>query len=54
MDIYFVMVWVVVSFMFFEILVNLVGINLSVWFYDYVYLVLLVVVVIGLLFGCGL
>ena len=53
MDTHFVTAWVVASFMLFEILVNLAGINLSAWFSDYAYLAPLVAVAIGLLPGCG-
>ncbi|MDC3191230.1 putative manganese transporter [Pseudoalteromonas elyakovii] len=53
MDTHFVTAWVVASFMLFEILVNLVGVNLTAWFSEYAYLAPLVAVAIGLLPGCG-
>ena len=53
MDTHFVTAWVVASFMLFEILVNLVGVDLTAWFSEYAYLAPLVAVAIGLLPGCG-
>ncbi|MDI4650676.1 MULTISPECIES: putative manganese transporter [Pseudoalteromonas] len=53
MDTHFVTAWVVASFMLFEILVNLVGVDLTAWFSEYAYLAPLVTVAIGLLPGCG-
>ncbi len=53
MDTHFVTAWVVASFMLFEILVNVVGIDLTAWFSEYAYLAPLVAVAIGLLPGCG-
>eukprot|EP00764_Aduncisulcus_paluster_P011649 gnl/Carplike_NY0171/4580_a6226_281.p1 GENE.gnl/Carplike_NY0171/4580_a6226_281~~gnl/Carplike_NY0171/4580_a6226_281.p1 ORF type:complete len:391 (+),score=-0.75 gnl/Carplike_NY0171/4580_a6226_281:293-1465(+) len=53
MDTHFVTAWVVASFMLFEILVNLLGVDLKAWFSEYAYLAPLVAVAIGLLPGCG-
>ena len=47
MDTHFVTAWVVASFMLFEILVNLVGVDLTAWFSEYAYLAPLVAVAIG-------
>ena len=53
MDTHFVTAWVVASFMVFEILVNVAGVDLAAWFSEYAYLAPLVAVAIGLLPGCG-
>ncbi|QLE09319.1 putative manganese transporter [uncultured Pseudoalteromonas sp.] len=53
MDTHFVTAWVVASFMLFEVLVNLLGVDLKAWFSEYAYLAPLVAVAIGLLPGCG-
>ncbi|NMM39326.1 putative manganese transporter [Pseudoalteromonas arctica] len=52
-DTHFVTAWVVASFMLFEILVNIVGIDLKTWFVHYAYLAPLIAVLIGFLPGCG-
>ncbi|TMP15353.1 putative manganese transporter [Pseudoalteromonas sp. S2893] len=52
-DTHFVTAWVVASFMLFEILVSLVGLDLKTWFMHYAYLAPLIAVVIGFLPGCG-
>lgn len=52
-DTHFVTAWVVASFMLFEILVNIAGLDLKTWFVHYAYLAPLVAVVIGFLPGCG-
>lgn len=52
-DTHFVTAWVVASFMLFEILVNIAGLNLKMWFVHYAYLAPLIAVVIGFLPGCG-
>lgn len=52
-DTHFVTAWVVASFMLFEILVSVVGLDLKTWFMHYAYLAPLIAVVIGFLPGCG-
>ncbi|MCQ8884180.1 putative manganese transporter [Pseudoalteromonas agarivorans] len=52
-DTHFVTAWVVASFMLFEILVSVVGLDLKTWFMHYAYLAPLVAVIIGFLPGCG-
>jgi hypothetical protein len=52
-DTHFVTAWVVVSFMLFEILVNIAGLDLKSWFVHYAYLAPLIAVFIGFLPGCG-
>ena len=52
-DTHFVTAWVVASFMLFEILVNIVGLDLKTWFVHYAYLAPLIAVLIGFLPGCG-
>ena len=52
-DTHFVTVWVVASFMLFEILVNVAGLDLKTWFAHYAYLAPLIAVIIGFLPGCG-
>ena len=52
-DTHFVTAWVVASFMLFEILVNIAGLDLKNWFAHYAYLAPLIAVVIGFLPGCG-
>jgi len=52
-DTHFVTAWVVASFMLFEILVNIAGLDLKTWFVHYAYLAPLIAVLIGFLPGCG-
>jgi hypothetical protein len=52
-DTHFVTAWVVASFMLFEILVNVAGLDLKTWFAHYAYLAPLIAVIIGFLPGCG-
>ncbi|WP_338362777.1 putative manganese transporter [uncultured Pseudoalteromonas sp.] len=52
-DTHFVTAWVVASFMLFEILVSVMGLDLKTWFMHYAYLAPLIAVVIGFLPGCG-
>ncbi|MDC9502374.1 MULTISPECIES: putative manganese transporter [unclassified Pseudoalteromonas] len=52
-DTHFVTAWVVASFMLFEILVSVVGLDLKTWFMHYAYLAPLIAVAIGFLPGCG-
>ncbi|MEG3760067.1 putative manganese transporter [Pseudoalteromonas carrageenovora] len=52
-DTHFVTAWVVTSFMLFEILINIAGLDLKTWFAHYAYLAPLIAVVIGFLPGCG-
>ncbi|MEM5513953.1 putative manganese transporter [Pseudoalteromonas sp. AS84] len=52
-DTHFVTAWVVASFMLFEILVNIAGLDLQTWFVHYAYLAPLIAVLIGFLPGCG-
>ncbi|KPZ56304.1 MULTISPECIES: putative manganese transporter [unclassified Pseudoalteromonas] len=52
-DTHFVTAWVVASFMLFEILVSVVGLDLKTWFMHYAYLAPLIAVIIGFLPGCG-
>ncbi len=52
-DTHFVTAWVVASFMLFEILVNIAGLDLKTWFIHYAYLAPLIAVLIGFLPGCG-
>ncbi|WP_024612493.1 putative manganese transporter [Pseudoalteromonas sp. TB64] len=52
-DTHFVTAWVVASFMLFEILVNIIGLDLKTWFVHYAYLAPLIAVLIGFLPGCG-
>ncbi|GAA61289.1 hypothetical protein P20652_3166 [Pseudoalteromonas sp. BSi20652] len=52
-DTHFVMAWVVASFMLFEILVNIAGLDLKTWLVHYAYLAPLIAVLIGFLPGCG-
>ncbi|WP_348689149.1 putative manganese transporter [uncultured Pseudoalteromonas sp.] len=52
-DTHFVTAWVVASFMLFEILVSVVGLDLKTWFMHYAYLAPIIAVVIGFLPGCG-
>ncbi len=52
-DTHFVTAWVVASFMLFEILVSVVGLDLKTWFMHYAHLAPLIAVVIGFLPGCG-
>jgi len=52
-DTHFVTAWVVASFMLFEILVNVAGLDLKAWFLHYAYLAPLIAVLIGFLPGCG-
>lgn len=52
-DTHFVTAWVVASFMLFEILVNIAGLDLKNWFAHYAYLAPLIAAVIGFLPGCG-
>ncbi|AQQ01377.1 hypothetical protein B0W48_17340 [Pseudoalteromonas aliena] len=52
-DTHFVTAWVVASFMLFEILINIAGLDLKTWFVHYAYLAPLIAVLIGFLPGCG-
>ncbi|MBQ4832451.1 arsenic efflux protein [Pseudoalteromonas sp. MMG010] len=52
-DTHFVSAWVVASFMLFEILINVVGLDLHHWFLENVYWAPLIALCIGLLPGCG-
>jgi hypothetical protein len=52
-DTHFVTAWVVTSFMIFEIVVNVFGLDLKSWFISYAYLSPLIAVLIGFLPGCG-
>lgn len=52
-DTHFVTAWVVASFILFEILVNIAGLDLKTWFVHYAYLAPLIAVLIGFLPGCG-
>ncbi|WP_024607763.1 putative manganese transporter [Pseudoalteromonas sp. TAB23] len=52
-DTHFVTAWVVASFMLFEILVNITGLDLKTWFVHYAYLAPLIAVLIGFSPGCG-
>ena len=52
-DTHFVTAWVVASFMLFEILVNIAGLDLKTWFVHYAYLAPFIAVLIGFLPGCG-
>lgn len=51
-DTHFVTAWVVASFILFELLVSVFGLDLKTWFLNYAYLAPLIAVLIGLP-GCG-
>ncbi|MDP2561801.1 putative manganese transporter [Psychrobium sp. 1_MG-2023] len=52
-DTHFVTTWVVVAFIFYELCVNLLGLDLRQWFTNYAILAPLIGMAIGLLPGCG-
>ncbi len=52
-DTHFVTAWVVASFILFELLVTVFGLDLKTWFVNYAYLAPLIAVLIGFLPGCG-
>ncbi|MFP3350353.1 putative manganese transporter [Pseudoalteromonas sp. SIMBA_153] len=52
-DTHFVTAWVVASFILFELLVSVFGLDLKTWFLNYAYLAPLIAVLIGFLPGCG-
>lgn len=52
-DTHFVTAWVVASFMLFELLVTVFGLDLKAWFLNYAYMAPLIAVLIGFLPGCG-
>ncbi|MBL0688242.1 MAG: arsenic efflux protein, partial [Pseudoalteromonas sp.] len=52
-DTHFVTAWVVASFVLFELLVTVFGLDLKTWFVNYAYLAPLIAVLIGFLPGCG-
>jgi len=52
-DTHFVTAWVVASFILFELLVTVFGLDLKTWFLNYAYMAPLIAVLIGFLPGCG-
>ena len=52
-DTHFVTAWVIASFMLYELLVSLMGLDLKLWFSEYAIYAPLIAVLIGLLPGCG-
>ena len=52
-DTHFVTAWVVASFVLFELLVSVFGLDLRTWFLNFAYLAPLIAVLIGFLPGCG-
>ena len=52
-DTHFVTAWVVASFVLFELLVTVFGLDLKTWFLNFAYLAPFIAVLIGFLPGCG-
>lgn len=52
-DTHFVTAWVVASFILFELMVTVFGLDLKTWFLNYAYIAPLIAVLIGFLPGCG-
>lgn len=52
-DTHFVTAWVVASFVLFELMVTVFGLDLKAWFLNYAYMSPLIAVLIGFLPGCG-
>lgn len=52
-DTHFVSAWVIVSFMLYEILVNVGGLDVASWFSEFAMFTPLMAVLVGLLPGCG-